>query len=85
MIEQSIEVLDWPCMEQDTNQRETIRRHYLFSGLEESVFDELITHIAVETLEKGTTLFHRGDEAKNFYLVESGQHGFAFAQPRREL
>ena len=73
MIEKSIEVLDFPCMEKDTAQRDAIRRHYLFSGLEESVFDELATSIAVETFEKGATLFHRGDEANNFYLVESGQ------------
>lgn len=60
-------------MEKDTAQRDAIRRHYLFSGLEESDFDELITSIAVETFEKGAALFHRGDEANNFYLVESGQ------------
>jgi CRP-like cAMP-binding protein len=73
MIEKSVEVLEFPCMEKDTAQRDAIRRHYLFSGLEESVFDELTTSIAVETFEKGATLFHRGDEARNFYLVESGQ------------
>ena len=73
MIEKSVEVLEFPCMEKDTAQRDAIRRHYLFSGLEESAFDELTTSITVETFEKGATLFHRGDEAKHFYLVESGQ------------
>ena len=29
------EVLDFPCMERDTPQYETIRGHYLFSGLDE--------------------------------------------------
>lgn len=60
-------------MEKDTAQRDAIRRHYLFSGLEESDFDELITSITVDTFEKGAALFHRGDEANSFYLVESGQ------------
>ena len=73
MIEASNEVLDFPRMEKDTAQCDAIRRHYLFSGLEESVFDELVTSIAVEAFEKGATLFHRGDKASNFYLVESGQ------------
>ena len=73
MTELRNEVLDFPVMERDTAQCEALRRHYLFSGLEESVFDELVSCIAVEPYEKGDTLFHRGDTANNFYFIESGQ------------
>lgn len=72
MIDESLEVLDFPCMDKDTAQYDAVRRHYLFSGLEENVFDDLVEHIAVEPFEKGATLFHRGDRAENFYFVESG-------------
>jgi CRP-like cAMP-binding protein len=73
MIETSNEVLDFPCMEKDTIQYDIIRDHYLFSGLEESVFDSLVSSMAAESFEKGATLFHRGDKADYFYFVESGQ------------
>lgn len=73
MIETGPEVLDFPHMEKHTAQYDAVRHHYLFSGLDEDVFDELVVHIAVESFEKGTTLFHRGDQARNFYFVQSGQ------------
>ena len=73
MTDASNEVLDFPCMEKDTVQYDAVRRHYLFSGLDEKIFDALVPHMAVESFEKGATLFHRGDQADNFYFVESGQ------------
>ena len=73
MTDASNEVLDFPCMEKDTVQYDAVRRHYLFSGLDENIFDALVPHMAVESFEKGATLFHRGDQAENFYFVESGQ------------
>lgn len=81
MIRQTREVLDFPCMEKDTPQYETIRGHYLFSGLDDDVFDALASNIAVETFEKGEILFHRGDVANDFYYVESGQIELSLISP----
>jgi CRP-like cAMP-binding protein len=81
MIRQTREVLDFPCMEKDTPQYETIRGHYLFSGLHDDVFDALASNIAVETFEKGEILFHRGDVANGFYYVESGQIELSLISP----
>ena len=53
MNELTREVLDFPCMEKDTPQYDTIRGHYLFSGLDDSVFDALAANIAVENFRKG--------------------------------
>ena len=75
------EVLDFPCMEKDTPQYDNIRGHYLFSGLEEDVFDALASDIAVESFEKGEILFHRGDIASDFYYVESGQIELSLISP----
>ena len=60
-------------MEKDTDQYDAVRRHYLFAGLDENIFDALVPHMAVESFEKGATLFHRGDQANDFYFVDSGQ------------
>jgi CRP-like cAMP-binding protein len=68
-------------MEKDTPQYETIRGHYLFSGLDEDVFDNLAKYIAVEAFEKGEILFHRGDVANDFYFVESGQIELSLISP----
>jgi CRP-like cAMP-binding protein len=73
MIGPTREVLSFPLMEKDTAQYDAIRGHYLFSGLEEDVFDALVAEIGVEPFEKGEILFHRGDNARDFYFVESGQ------------
>ena len=81
MNELTREVLDFPGMEKDTPQYETIRSHYLFSGLDDSVFDALAADIAVETFEKGEILFHRGDFASDFYYVESGQIELSLISP----
>lgn len=74
-------VLDFPCMEKDTPQYDTIRGHYLFSGLDEDVFDALASDISVESIEKGDVLFHRGDTANDFYYVESGQIELSLISP----
>lgn len=74
-------VLDFPGMEKGTPQYDTIRGHYLFSGLDEDVFDTLAKRIAIDPVEKGEILFHRGDDAKDFYFVESGQIELSLISP----
>ena len=81
MNRQTRQVLDFPCMERDTPQYDTIRGHYLFSGLDEDVFDKLASNIAVEAFDKGEILFHRGDAARDFYFVESGQIELSLISP----
>ncbi|MDH5456680.1 MAG: Crp/Fnr family transcriptional regulator [Gammaproteobacteria bacterium] len=51
----------------------TLRRHYLFSGLEQDDFDTLVAGVTTKTLEKGEVLFHRGDAATHFYFLDLGQ------------
>jgi CRP-like cAMP-binding protein len=72
MIDQRPQVLSFPVMEKDSPQYAELRSHYLFSGLDEAVFDALVAEITVEDVEKGAVLFHRGDFAECFYYVESG-------------
>ena len=74
-------VLDFPAMEKDTPQYEAIRRHYLFSGLDEEVFETLATDITVEAYEKGEVLFHRGDPALAFFFIESGHVELSLISP----
>lgn len=81
MIRLTREVVDFPCMEKDTPQYETIRSHYLFSGLDEDVFDALVSDIAIESFDKGEVLFHRGDVASDFYYIESGQIELSLISP----
>lgn len=81
MNRQTRQVLDFPFMERDTPQYETIRGHYLFSGLDEDVFGKLASNIAVEAIDKGEILFHRGDAASDFYFVESGQIELSLISP----
>jgi CRP-like cAMP-binding protein len=66
-------VIDFSCMEKDTPQYETVRSHYLFSGLTDGEFEALATDVTVESYDKGEVLFHRGDMAEAFFFVESGQ------------
>lgn len=51
---------------------ESLRQHYLFSGLEPDVFDALLKAISEIRLEKGDVLFHQGDRADYFYFVDIG-------------
>ena len=53
-------------------QLDSIREHYLFSGLAQADFEALGDHMALRALDKGQVLFHRGDPATHFYFVDSG-------------
>lgn len=66
-------VLDCKAMDNDCREYESIRRHYLFSGLDQEEFDSLLSHVTRVTLDKGEVLFHRGDVANHFYFVDIGQ------------
>jgi CRP-like cAMP-binding protein len=73
MIATEPKVLDFSCMEKDTPEYQTIRGHYLFSGLTDGDFEALATEASIESYAKEEILFHRGDKAEAFYFVESGQ------------
>ena len=81
MIRLNPKVLDFPRMEKDTAQYEAIRRHYLFSGLDEDVFATLATNITVEAYDKGEVLFHRGDPAQDFFFIEVGHVELSLISP----
>lgn len=81
MIRLNPKVLDFPRMEKDTAQYEAIRQHYLFSGLDEDVFDALAADITVESYEKGEVLFHRGDPAQAFFFIEVGHVELSLISP----
>lgn len=81
MIDRSPQVLSFPLMDKDSQQYMAVRSHYLFSGLEEAVFDALVTRITVEAIDKGEVLFHRGDDADCFYYVESGHIELSLLSP----
>lgn len=81
MIRSNPKVLDFPSMEKDTAQYEAIRRHYLFSGLDEDVFDALAADITVEAYDKGEVLFHRGDPAQDFFFIEAGHVELSLISP----
>lgn len=65
-------VLDSPFMDSCSPLYDTVRQHYLFSGLEQADFDALVTSVTPKTLAKGEVLFHRGDPASSFYFVDTG-------------
>lgn len=65
-------VLDSPFMEAGSPLYATLRKHYLFSGLDQHDFDALVLSVSAKKLEKGEVLFHRGDAAMNFYFLDSG-------------
>lgn len=73
MIQPIPEVLDSPDMEKNSAQYDEMRRHYLFSGLDDDAFNRLVADTSVESFDRGEILFHRGDEANDFFYVESGQ------------
>lgn len=81
MIRSTREVLDFPCMDKDAPQYETIRQHYLFAGLDDAVFEALAARITVEAYDKGEILFHRGDAANDFFFTESGQIELSLISP----
>ena len=65
-------VLDSIPMEKHSGLYESVRGHYLFSGLEEEDFDRLAAEMKVRDLDQGEVLFHRGDPADSFYYVDTG-------------
>jgi CRP-like cAMP-binding protein len=71
-VQSEIQLLDSLLMEGSSPEYESVRQHYLFAGLGQSDFDALIEKVSGVTLEKGEVLFHRGDNAKHFYFVDSG-------------
>jgi CRP-like cAMP-binding protein len=72
MIEMVHKVIDFSRMEKDTPQYQTVRGHYLFSGLTDDEFEALAAEVLVESYDKSEILFHRGDTAEAFFFVESG-------------
>ena len=72
-VSEDFRVLDSPFMQSDSPEYESVRQHYLFSALEKDDFDTLLQRASRITLEKGEVLFHRGDNARYFYFVDSGQ------------
>ncbi|NNF40292.1 MAG: Crp/Fnr family transcriptional regulator [Woeseiaceae bacterium] len=65
-------MLDSPVMDASSPLYATLRTHYLFSGLDQDNFDTLVAGVSARVLEKGEVLFHRGDDANNFYLLDTG-------------
>ena len=65
-------VLDSIPMEKHSGLYESVRSHYLFSGLEEEDLDRLAAEMKVRDLDQGEVLFHRGDPADSFYYVDTG-------------
>ncbi len=74
-------MLDFPAMEKDTPQYEAIRRHYLFAGLDDEVFENLAHEISVDAYDKGEILFHRGDAAHAFFFIEVGHVELSLISP----
>lgn len=66
------EALECPLDEAGRAAGDAIRGHYLFSGIDEGQFGSLARRIRRVELDKGDVLFHRGDEARHFYFVDSG-------------
>ena len=69
---QSSLVLDSVPMEKQSGLYESVRSHYLFSGLEEEGFDRLAAEMKGRDLDQGEVLFHRGDPADSFFYVDTG-------------
>ena len=65
-------VLDFVDMDPSSVFYESLRSHYLFAGLDSDDFEHLAERVDIISLEKGSILFHRGDNAEFFYFMESG-------------
>lgn len=59
-------------MEDFQQQIQMMRRNYLFSGLDDDQFQEVIVHAMPVELAAGKLLFSMGDECKAFYWVSEG-------------
>ena len=71
-IEAMAGVLDFVDMDPSSVLYESLRSHYLFAGLDGDDFERLAERVSVVSMEKGSILFHRGDNAEFFYFIESG-------------
>lgn len=65
-------VLDSAFMDSGSPLYETLRQHYLFSGLDQDDYDTLVAGVSPKVLKKGEVLFHRGDAATSFYFLDRG-------------
>lgn len=63
---------------------DTVRRVYLFSGLADEEFLEVIVHATPITLAPGQLLFNQGDPAVAFYWVAEGVVRLFRASPQGE-
>ncbi len=52
---------------------DVVRPHHLFAGLDDRQFDRLCARLRERSLENGQALFHRGDPAREFYVVVRGR------------
>jgi len=53
--------------------RESIKQHPVFSALSEPQQERVIAQAEIITMERGESLFHEGDRARQIFLCESGQ------------
>jgi CRP/FNR family transcriptional regulator, dissimilatory nitrate respiration regulator len=67
------EVPDGSTMNRGAGCFDSLRQHYLFSGLDQGDFDTLANCVSEIRVRKGDILFHQGDRAAYFYFVDSGQ------------
>ena len=51
---------------------EWLKNIELFSGLEESQINIILSHSSVESFPEGKTIFHQGDEAVGLYILIEG-------------
>ena len=77
-------VLDSGFMEPGSPLHESVRQHYLFAGLDQDRFDMLVAHMTPRNLAKGDILFHRGDPAGSFFLVDTGHMELSLISPSGE-
>lgn len=50
-----------------------LRRHHLFDKLPEGVFQEVCGLANLRRLETGDSVFHQGNTADRFYVLQNGQ------------
>jgi CRP-like cAMP-binding protein len=55
-----------------TNIRQTIAASQYFSGLADDALDFLAANATQKRLGEGKVLFHHGDKARHFYLLQNG-------------
>ena len=77
-------MLDFSDMDPSSDLVESIRQHYLFAGLPDADFAALVAEIAIKRLERGETLFHRGDASTSFYFLETGLVELSLVSPTGE-